>query len=54
MDGEFIETLCQTFEVIPPAITEEVSPILKVIRIPPRMASLKDARVFVEEGGCTT
>ena len=54
MDGEFILTPCQTFEVIPPASTEDVSSIPKVTRVPPRMASLKDAKVVVEEGGCTT
>ena len=54
MDGEFIESPCQTFEVIPPTTTEEVYVIPKVSMVPPRMASLKDARAVVEEGGCTT
>ena len=53
MDEEFIETPCQTFKFIPPAITEDVSAILKVTKILPRMASLKDAKAVVEEGGCT-
>ena len=54
MDGQFSETPCQTFEVIPPTATEDVSAIPKVTRVPSRMASLKDARVVVEEGGGTT
>ena len=54
MDDEFIETPYHTFKVIPPTATEDVSAIPKVTRVPPRMASLKDARVVVEEGGCTT
>ena len=56
MDGEFIETPCQTFEVIPltTIVTKDVSNSPKVTRVPPRMASLKDAKVVVEEGGCTT
>ena len=54
MDGEFIETPYQTFEVIPPVATEDVSVIPKATRVPPRMASLKDAKAAVEECGCTT
>ena len=53
MDGEFIETPCQTFEVIPPTTTEDIFSIPKVTRVPPRMASLKDAKSTVEEGGFT-
>ena len=51
MDGEFIETPCQTFEFISPAATEDVSTIPKITRVPLRMASLKDARATVEEAG---
>ena len=54
MDGEFIETPCHTFEVIPPTATKDVFTIPKVTRVPPRMAYLKDVRVVMEEGGCTT
>ena len=54
MDMEFIVTPCQNFEVIPQTATEDVSAIPKVTRVPPIMASLKDARIVVEEGGCTT
>ena len=53
MDDEFIETPCQTFEVIPPVSTEDVTAIPKDTRVLPRMASLKDAKAIVEEGGCT-
>ena len=48
MDRKFIETPCQTFEVIPPAATEDVSAIPKVTRAPPRMASLKDDKATIE------
>ena len=56
MDDEFIEIPCQNFEVVPQTtiVTKDVSAIPKVTRVPPRMASLKDARAMVEEGGCTT
>ena len=55
MDGEFIESPCQTFEVIPPTIiiAKATPSTPKITKDPPRMASLKDARVIVEEGGCT-
>ena len=55
MDGEFIETPCQTFEVIPPTIVVAKASYatLRITKDPPRKASLKDARVVVEEGGCT-
>ena len=53
MDGEFIETPCQTFKVIPLAAIEDVSAIPKVMRVLPRMTSLKDAKATVEEDGCT-
>ena len=55
MDGEFIETPCQTFEVIPSIIVvdKDTSDTPRITKVPPRMASLKDARVVVEEDGCT-
>ena len=55
MDGEFIETPCQAFEVVPPmVIFAKVSPdIPKAGKDMPRMASLKDARAVIEDGGCT-
>ncbi|XP_058774509.1 uncharacterized protein LOC131648805 [Vicia villosa] len=55
VDGEFTETPCQTFELIPQAVSAaiHVPTVSKVTRIPPTMASLKDAKVVVEEGGCT-
>ena len=55
MDGEFIKTLCQTFEVVPPlvAATKISSDISKADEVVPRMVSLKDARVVVEDGSCT-
>ena len=53
--GEFLQTPFQTFEVIPQTtpVNKATPTIPKVTRIPPRMASLKDARVVVEEGGDT-
>ena len=51
MDGEFIETPCQTFEVISPAAIKDVSAILKTTRVPHKMASLKDAKATIEESG---
>ena len=50
MDGEFIKTPCQNFEEVPQilASTETASN-----KPPLNMASLKDARAVVEEGGCT-
>ena len=49
MDGEFIETPCQTFEVVPP--TKIATAVPKVARTPSTMASLKDAQAVVEDGG---
>ena len=51
MDGEFIETPCQNFKEVPQimASTETITST----QPPLKMASLKDARVVVEEGGCT-
>ena len=55
MDGEFIETPCQAFEVVPPMIVvAKATPATpKSAKDTPRMASLKDACVVVEDGGCT-
>ena len=55
MDGEFIETLCQHFEEVPQTVaaTKTVSQVPKITRPPLKMASLKDAKAIVEEGGCT-
>ena len=49
MDGEFIETPCQNFEEVPQTLasieaTTDITPM--------KMASLKDSRVVIEEGGC--
>ena len=49
----FIETPCQYFEVISPAAIKDVSSIPKTSRVLHKMASLKDAKVTIEEGGCT-
>lgn len=58
VEGEYVETPCQTFEVVPWVVpATEAPPVVKrvpvVTRVPPTMASLKDARAVVEEGGCT-
>ena len=53
MDGEFIDTPCQAFEVIPPTIGVAKATIPEVSKDTPRIASLKDARVVVKDGGCT-
>ena len=55
LDGEFIETPFQHFEEVSPEIaaTKVVSSIPKITRPPPWISSLKDAKVVVEEGGCT-
>ena len=55
MDGEFIETPCQNFEEVPQTIiaTKIVASVPKITRHPLKMASLKDARAVIEEGGCT-
>ena len=55
MDGKFIETPCQEFEIVPPmvAATKTPSNISKSVEVVPRMVSLKDARAMVEEGDCT-
>src|ERR1044072_5386421 len=53
MEGEFIETPCQAFEVAPRVMPVDSSVTPKVARVPPKMASLIDVKVVVEEGGCT-
>ena len=39
--------------MISSATVEDVSAILKTTRVPHKMASLKDAKATIEEGGCT-
>src|ERR1051325_10385947 len=53
MEGEFIETPCQAFESIPRVMPVDSPDTPEVTRVPPKMASLKDAKAAVEEGGCT-
>src|ERR1044072_7941029 len=53
MEGEFIETPCQAFEVVPRVMPADTPVTPKITRVPPKMASLKDAKSVVEEGGCT-
>ena len=53
MDGDFIETPCQNFEEVPATVAATKSKVPKITRPPLKMASLKDARAVVEEGGCT-
>ena len=55
MDGEFIETPCQNFEEVPATVaaTKSTPKVSKITRPPLKMASLKDARAVVKEGGCT-
>ena len=50
MNREFIETPCQNFEEVPQILA---STEVTTNKPPLKMASLKDARVVVEEGGCT-
>ena len=50
MNGEFIETPCQNFEEVPQILASTEVTIDKPLL---KMASLKDARVVVEEDGCT-
>ena len=54
MDGEFIETPCQHFEEVSQtvAVTKTISKVPKITRPPLKMASLKDFKAVVEEGGC--
>ena len=53
MYGEFIETPCLNFEEVPQTVvaTKTATKTLKVTRPPLKMASLKDARAVIEEGG---
>ena len=55
MDGELIKTPCQNFEEVPQtiAITKTIAVVPKITRPPLKMASLKDAKIVIEEGGCT-
>ena len=48
MDSEFIETPCQTFEVV--VATKISSDTPRADKVIPKMVSLKDARTVVEEG----
>ena len=56
MDGEFIETPCQAFDVVPPnvAIAKISSDMPKADKVVPKMVSFKDARATVEYGNCAT
>ena len=56
MDGEFIETPCQTFEVVPPMIaTAKFSyDVSKAVKVVPKMVSFRDACAIVKEGSCDT
>src|ERR1051325_3442273 len=53
MEGKFIETPCQAFEAIPRVMHVDSPVTPEVTRVPPKMASLKDAKAAVQEGGCT-
>src|ERR1051325_1112796 len=53
MEGEFFETPCQAFEAVPRVMPVDSPVTPEVTNVPPRMASLKDAQVAVEEGGRT-
>ena len=56
MDGEFIETPCQSFEVVPPIVvaTKCSSNESKVVKVVPKMVSVKDTCAVIEEGKCDT
>ena len=56
MDGKFIETPFQTFEVVPPlvATTKISSDMRKDDKVVPRMVSFKDARAAVKNRSCAT
>ena len=56
MDGEFIETPCQAFEVVPPMIAANKcsSDESKTVKDTIKMASVKDACAEIEEGNCDT
>ena len=53
MEGEFIETPCQAFEAISRVMPVDSPVTPEVTRVLPKMASLKDAKVAVKEGGHT-
>ena len=55
MDGEFIETPCQSFEVVPPmvAVAKATPDVPRTVKDVPMRASLKYARAGIEDGGCT-
>ena len=55
MDGEFVEIPCQAFEVVFPMVivAKDTHNTPKDVKDTPRMASLKDARDVVKDGGCT-
>lgn len=55
MDGEFIETPCEAFEVVSPmvAVAKATLDIPEAVKDTPRMVSLKDAQAVVEDGGYT-
>ena len=56
MDGKFIETPCQAFDVVPPmvATAKFSSNVSKAVKVMPKMVSFRDARAAVEEGSCDT
>ena len=51
MDGEFIETLCEAFKVVPPmiSVTKCSSEESKAVKVVPKMVSVKDACTVIEE-----
>src|SRR3954466_12154378 len=54
MEGGVIETPSQSFEVVPPDVSTARSiSATPATKITPTMASLKDAKAVIEEGGCT-
>ena len=54
MDGEFIETPCQAFEVVQPMVATSKcsSDVSKVVKVVPNTVSFKVARAAIEEGSC--
>ena len=56
MDGEFIETPCQAFEVVRPVVvaTKYSSDESKAVKAVPKMVSVKDACAAIEEGSYDT
>ena len=55
MDGEFIETPCQAFKVVSTMVVVSKATLdtPKATKDTPRMDSLKDDHVVVEDRGCT-